>query len=103
MTQRWKKPLQPENWRRWWFAYLAHMATGAIAAAGMLIAPVELHPVASLPFALLTLMVWVRQTVEFIRRNDTPGRDLQHHMMGYVAGLVVGWAYLAPHLTEVIP
>ena len=101
--QRWKAPLQPENWRRWWFAYLAHMATGAIAAAGMLIAPVELHPVASLPFALLTLMVWVRQTVEFIRRNDTPGRDLQHHMMGYLVGLAVGWAYLASHFTEVIP
>ena len=97
MTLRWKTPLQPENWRRWWFAYLAHMVTGAIAAAGMLIAPVELHELAWLPFALLTLMVWVRQTVEFLRRNDTPGRDLQHHMMGYVAGLIAGtWWHLLP-------
>ena len=82
------------------------MATGFIAAAGMLVAPVELpelHGLASLPFALLTIMVWVRQTVEFLRRNDTPGRDLQHHMMGYVGGLAVGWAYLASHFTEVIP
>ena len=67
--------------------------TGTIAAAGMLIAPVELHQLAWIPFALLTLMVWVRQTVEFIRRNDTPGRDLQHHMIGYVAGLVAGSAW----------
>ena len=69
------------------------MATGVIAAGGMLIAPVELHQLAWIPFALLTLMVWVRQTVEFLRRNDTPGRDLQHHVMGYVAGLVAGSAW----------
>ena len=69
------------------------MATGAIAAAGMLIAPVELHELAWIPFALLTPMVWVRQTVEFLRRNDTPGRDLQHHIMGCVAGLIVGSAW----------
>ena len=95
MTPRWKTPLAPENWRRWWFAHLSHMATGMIAAAGMLIAPVELHQLAWIPFALLTLMVWVRQMVEFLRRNDTPGRDLQHHMMGYVAGLLAGsWCNL---------
>ena len=69
------------------------MATGVIAAGGMLIAPVELHQLAWIPFALLTLMVWVRQKVEFLRRNYTPGRDLQHHVMGYVACLVAGSAW----------
>ena len=89
--------MPPEDWREHGVSYVAYMATGVIAAAGMLIAPVELHQLAWMPFALLTLMVWVRQTVEFLRRNDTPGRDLQHHMMGYVAGLIAGtWWHLFP-------
>jgi len=38
-------------------------------------------------------MVAVRQTVEFIRRGDTPGRDLGDHLVGFTAGLVAGaWA-----------
>ena len=40
-------------------------------------------------FALLPILVVARQTVEFLRQNDTPGRDLGDHITGYVVGIAV--------------
>ena len=42
-----------------------------------------------LAFALLSILVVARQTVEFLRRNDTPGRDLGDHLTGYFLGIVL--------------
>ena len=53
------------------------------------------EPRADSPF---WVTVWVRKTVEFLRRNDTPGGDLQHHMMGYVAGLAARSAWVLSRL-----
>ncbi|MCY4639251.1 MAG: hypothetical protein OXC94_02785 [Chloroflexi bacterium] len=34
----------------------------------------------------------VRQAPELERRNDTPGRDRQHHLAGYVRGTLAAVA-----------
>ena len=101
-AERWQVPLQEDDWGKWWYAHVAHAATGNIAAAGMLIAPFELHPLAIVPFAGLTLHVAWRQYVEFLRRNDTPGRDLQWHLIGYVSGLAEGVGWLGVRLAGLI-
>ena len=36
---------------------------------------------------LITLSVLTRQTVEFLRRNDTPARDIGDHIAGMVLGV----------------
>ena len=92
---RYRKALPPGEWKHI-CGYVSHFATGFIAAAGMIIAPAwEGEAVLVVPFGLLTAAVLTRQTVEFMRRGDTPGRDLHHHIMGFVAGLGTGLAALA--------
>lgn len=83
-------PVPPRDWSRWWWAYAAHWCTGFVAACGMLVAPVLAGHLAIVPFAMLPVLVSVRQIVEFLRRWDTPGRDLGDHLTGFVAGLFVG-------------
>ncbi len=80
--------------REWWWAYLLHGGTGFVAAFGMIVAPLATgEAVLVIPFAGLSAMVGLRQTVEFIRRGDTPGRDLGDHLTGFVFGLIAGsWA-----------
>ena len=34
--------------------------------------------------------VWVRQALEFQKRRDTPGIDLSYHLVGLIAGVLVG-------------
>ena len=64
-----------------------HAGTGFTAAFGMIVAPLATgEAVLVIPFAGLSTMVAVRQTVEFIRRGDTPGRDLGDHLVGFTAG-----------------
>ena len=87
---KWNKEVPKENWKKWWVAYISHMGTGAIASIGILLSPKYLHPLAILAFILLPVLVVCRQTLEFLRRNDTPGRDLKHHLMGYTLGIAIG-------------
>ena len=56
----------------------------------MLVAPAHFGSLSIVPFAMLPMLVTARQIVEFVRRRDTPGRDLGDHLTGYVGGLFVG-------------
>ena len=95
-NDRWKEEVPEENWKKWGYAYIAHMATGFIAALGMMTVPFYFDAwYLVIPFAGLTILSMTRQTIEFLRQNDTPGRDFQHIMMGYVPGLLLGVALLA--------
>ena len=88
--------VKARNWEEHWVGYLTHWATGFIAATGMLTIPVWQHePVLFVPFLTLSFLVATRQTVEFLRRGDTPGRDIGDHIRGVGAGLVTGVALLA--------
>ena len=82
--KRWDVPVPKENWKKWWWAYSAHFATGAIAGAGLAYGG-DVAPY----FVIIPALVVCRQTVEFLRRNDTPGRDLAHHMTGFIIALCV--------------
>ena len=70
--------------------YAVHFLVGFAAALGMLVGPALENAVVAVPFVMLVVFICVRQTVEFMRRRDTPGRDLQHYMMGYMGGLGIG-------------
>ena len=76
------------NWRKWGLAYIAHAATGALSGAGVGAALAFTEPAFALSF-LLSVLVMVRQTVEYLRRYDTPGRDLGDHIVGWVAAYIV--------------
>ena len=58
----------------------------------MLVVPAHFGDLSIVPFAMLPMLVTARQIVEFVRRRDTPGRDLGDHLTGYVMGLFVGLA-----------
>ena len=93
MSNRWQQELPPRDWGEYGWCYLAHGATGAISGAGLgvaivgaiLVSPVYL---AAAFAALTSLLVFWRQTTEFIRRNDTPGRDMGDHIVGWCVGLL---------------
>ena len=83
-----KTPVPARNWGKWWYAYIAHFATGAISGAGVGAAISTGNPIYALAF-LVSVLVQVRQTIEFLRRFDTPGVDLGDHLAGFVcAGLI---------------
>lgn len=88
------QPVPKRNWSKWWYAYAAHVVTGITSGGGIGIAIGVNEPVWALTF-LITVTVIARQTVEYLRRNDTPGRDLGDHLIGLFAGLAVA---LTTHL-----
>ena len=75
------------NYRKYWLAYIAHAATGALSGAGVATAIATGNPIYALSY-LITLQVQVRQTVEYLRRHDTPGRDLGDNLAGFVASFL---------------
>ena len=56
----------------------------------MIVAPAYFGDLSIVPFAMLPLLVVSRQTIEFLRRWDTPGRGMGDHLTGFVIGLLVG-------------
>lgn len=78
--------------------YMVHRGTGAFASLGMAIAPSwgEWHLV--VPFAMIPVIVCSRQAIEFLRRGDTPGRDLEDHLTGFCVGLIVAAILLAANV-----
>ena len=84
--KRWQQRIPARDWGRWWLAYAAHGGTGALA----MLLILSGQPVAG---CLVTLAVLTRQTVEFLRRNDTPARDIGDHITGMVLGAAgyVAW------------
>lgn len=86
------RPVPPRDWARWWWAYLLHALTGFVASTGMLVAPAYFGDPSIVPFAMLPVLVAARQTIEFLRRWDTPGRDMGDHLTGFVIGLFIGLA-----------
>ena len=85
-----RRNLPKGSWRQHMVPYLTHIFVGFAAAFGMVVGPALEGPILATPFVMLVVFICVRQTVEFMRRRDTPGRDLQHYMMGYMVGLVAG-------------
>ena len=92
IRDRWQVKLPERNWRRWWWAYGLHGATGCIAAGGTTIAVSHGEVALAAPFLWLSAMVLWRQYLGFLRKNDTPGRDVGDHMIGFVLGLAAGVA-----------
>ena len=88
---RWRDPLPSVDWRQWWYAYIAHFLTGALAGLG-----VTYGGEAAVYFVVIPALVVARQTLEFLRRNDTPGRDLGQHIAGFCVGIGI------PFLTRVL-
>lgn len=94
--ERWLQPVPPRNWRRWGGAYAAHFMTGLIAGFGVGFAagatPAAGNPLylAAALSQLLSIRSDLRQTVESIRRNDTPGRDMGDSIAGWCIGLLSG-------------
>ena len=74
------------NWKRYWKEHLVHISTGALA--GWCLATG--HPAAG---AGILGMIWVRQSLEYMKRHDTPGIDLAYHLGGLVLGTVAGLLY----------
>ena len=84
MPERYDAPVPQRNWRKWCFAYAAHFLTGVISGFGLGLACGGYLPGA---FAgSVSLLVFTRQTVEYMRRNDTPGRDMGDHLAGVLTG-----------------
>ena len=91
---RWRDRLPGRDWERWGVAYIAHALTGFISSCGTIIAIDQLEIALVIPFVALSALVCWRQYVEFLRRNDTPGRDLGDHIVGYGIGIGVGLLWL---------
>ena len=83
-----KEPVPPRNWKKWAIAYIAHGLTGAMSGAGVGFAVGIGDPVYALTF-LVSVLVCTRQTLEYLRRNDTPGRDLGDHLTGFALTLAL--------------
>ena len=97
MTARWRVPVPPLNLRRWWYGYLGHALEGALAAGAMVAGPV-LWPSLPAPLfgagALLFAGSIAAQWMGFLRKNDTPGRDVHHVLLGYCVGLLASGVWL---------
>lgn len=74
-----------ENFKQYWKQHLCHVAIGFMA--GYLTAR-------DLPAIAFTIITWVavRQSLEYFKRNDTPGIDMAWYMVGLLTGIVVGLA-----------
>ncbi len=73
------------NFRRYWPEHLMHLAVGMVS--GSLLLSGE--PGAG---AVIMATVWVRQSLEFQKRRDTPGIDLSYHLAGLISVVVIGTA-----------
>ena len=91
---RWSNPIPKRNWHKWGVAYVSHMTTGAIAQCGAVLGAALIDPFL-LTAVAIHLLVIARQGLEFMRRNDTPGRDLMDHIIGAVIGWGAAAAILA--------
>ena len=89
-----RRDLPPGSWSKHRVPYITHIFVGFAAAFGMVVGPALEGAILAVPFVMLVVFICVRQTVEFMRRRDTPGRDLQHYMMGFMGGLIAGVACL---------
>ena len=72
-----------DNFRRYWWQQLLHLAVAATA--GWLIATGQEHEGIT-----VIALVLGRQGLEFAKRNDTPGIDLAFSQAGFLCGVVAG-------------
>ena len=73
-----------DNLKRYWREHTAHVSIGAFA--GPLATTLD-EPVAA---GLVMGMVGIRQTLEYLKRDDTPGIDLAYYIGGLLAGVAAG-------------
>lgn len=74
------KELYWPNLKQYWREHIAHVAIGALAGHLFLIAEPGTIAVG------FGIVIWVatRQTLEYLKRDDTPGIDLAYYMGGLV-------------------
>ena len=87
------------NWRKWWYAYGAHMLTGAISGGFTAFAVSVNEWTYAFAIALSVLCFW-RQTVEYLRRNDTPGRDMGDHITGWAIAFILVYLIIKSQILE---
>ena len=80
------KPLPPWDWKHHWYNHLGH------ALLGILVAGIVCSGWAVAGCAILTCYL-VYQWLEFLRRGDTPARDVKVFMVGLVPVLAAGWGW----------
>ena len=71
------------NFKRYWKEQITHTVVAALGTVCLLIAPLRWAGAALLAF------IGIRQTLEFQKRNDTPGIDLAYHMLGIILVILV--------------
>lgn len=79
--------IPPRDWRRWWYGYIGHFLLGVLTAV-MLITD---WTMTGLGF-LLAYVAY--QGFSYLRKKDTPGRDVGDFMAGLIPAAVAGWLYL---------
>ena len=72
-----------QNFKQYWKEHLVHLSVGGLA--GALAVNLETAPAGF----ILMGTVWVRQGLEFAKRQDTPGIDLAYHLAGLLVGVLV--------------
>ena len=85
-------PIPPRIWRKDGVFYVAHAASGALVALGIIWG----GPVRVLALAWLATRL-VYQWLEFERRGDTPGRDVGDISIGFGAMVAGALALVAWH------
>lgn len=89
--QRWQVPVPKVDFRKWWYGYLGHGLEGAIAAVTMVVGPFLWPGIGAYLFGTGALLFGgsiIAQWLGFLRKNDTPGRDVHHIIIGFILGLL---------------
>ena len=87
-TTRWRKRLPRPTLLDLLINWPAHVIFGAISGAGIMLGEEFLGMWE--PFGILLALFVTYQIVEYWRRNDTPGRDIGHAILGVVIGFGFG-------------
>lgn len=76
--------LPPRSWRRHWSGYLGHGLIGVAVALGIFLGGVWLV------LAITGLVIQLTyQGLSFLRKRDTPGRDVGDVFAGYLIAIIV--------------
>lgn len=94
VKERWKIPIPKPDWGVWWKEYLTKYVCGFICGGGAVYATDRFGFEYAVVFLILPFIHVSRQALEFMRRNDTPGRDLEYFVTGMYLGIISSVLYL---------